>query len=184
MYITSTNEIILQDLWSHSLTFYRSDFRKFNVLVAPQPRTPMRVSPNNSRKDTPNPHVQTDHPDFGLWVNHDTDLTLIDFRDNSTTCIEDFFLVGESFLVPVSLSLSLTLGSIIAMGYTIDPCEYRRYFLTRCDRDSGLVVHKSLRDVADKCRLALRRLARREDHVPVADCWRPAPAAGRHRLLF
>ncbi len=121
----------MQDLWSHSLTFYRSDLKKFNFIACPQARTPMRVSPNNSRKDIPMPHLQIDHPDFGLWVNHDTDLTLIDFRDNSTTTIEDYLAIGDDPVIPVGLSLSILAGTIVSTGYTIDPCEYRLYFLVR-----------------------------------------------------
>lgn len=146
------NEIVLQDLWSHSLTFYRSDLKKFNVMQTPQPRTPIRVSPNNSRKDIPNPHIQTDHPDFCVWVNHDTDLTLVDLRDNSKTCVEDFFLIGDETIIPVGISLSIAAGVIISAGFTIDPCEYRRYYLTKCYKESGMIEHSELKEISDKCR--------------------------------
>lgn len=115
----------------------------------------MRVSPNNSRKDLPTPHIQTDHPDFSLWVNHDTDLTVIDFRDCSTATIQDYFTVSEEVIIPVGLSLSVATGVIISIGYTIDLCEYRRYFMTRCDKDTGNVIHSELKQLADPCSFSL-----------------------------
>lgn len=157
LYVTSSNEIITQDSWTQELSFYRADFKKYRVTKAPQPRSIQRISPNSSRKDIPQPSLQVDHPDFGLWVNHCLDLSVLDFRDNSERVIYDF-LADESdgCLISVGISLSIRKGLIIGISYSLDPSEYRKYYLTLWRKEEEKKKTEPLKDISSTRKFILK----------------------------